>query len=826
MPLNRCALSAALACCALANSASAQLPAITVSALQPAGGKAGSSVDLTVAGVVDGEGIDRLIFSHPGIKATAKTVPSTVVEGKTDVVPNQFVVAIGADVPTGIYDVRAAGTFGVSNPRSFAVGRGNELPKPAGNQTSDTAAPLAIGDVVNGVAAANGEDWYKLTAKKGSRVLFDVVAQRIDSKIDATLVVYDASKRELARSRDVNRRDPMVDLVIPADGDYFVKVYDFTFGGGPDYFYRLAAHVDPYIDFVFPPVVRIGMKNKLTVYGRNLPGGAPAPEASASGRALEKLVVEVDVPAGEPTDRRAAPSLVRSTESLIDAREFHVVGPRGPSNSVALGYAHDPVVVEVEPNDTAEQSQKVTLPCEFVGQFQPRGDTDSILFDAKKGEAVAIDVVSQRMGFTADPFVVVQQQTKGADGKTAWKDLKELDDETKSIGSVAFDSATNDPYFLFTVPEDGTYRIVARDLYGDGRGDPRLIYRLVLRKPRPDFRLAALPLAVGVDRNVNGQSYKASGTFVRAGDVGAVTVMVLRQDGFAGEVRVRAEGLPQGVTANEAVIGPGVDAAILTLAVAESAPAWSGPIRVTGRAAIDGKEQTRVARPAAITAPGNQRKPADSRMSHELYVALGGAEKMPCTILLGEGKAVEAAQAAKVEVPIQVVRRGDFKDPLTLNAVGLPANVKAATVTVAGGATSGKLTIEAANNAPLGEFSVLLATVVKSNYARDKQGAETAMKTKQELEKIAADLTAAAEAAKKAAAAAAKEKKAEADKVAAAAADKAKKATDAAKAAATAADAKSKAAAPKQVNNIPVVSSQVVLRIVEAKKDPKQTAKK
>ena len=35
---------------------------------------------------------------------------------------NEFTVTIAADVPPGIYDVRAVGTFGVSNPRSFVVG--------------------------------------------------------------------------------------------------------------------------------------------------------------------------------------------------------------------------------------------------------------------------------------------------------------------------------------------------------------------------------------------------------------------------------------------------------------------------------------------------------------------------------------------------------------------------------------------------------------------------------------------------------------------------------------------------------------------------------
>ena len=60
------------------------------------------------------------------------------------------------------------------------------------------------------------------------------------------------------------------------------------------------------------------------------------------------------------------------------------------------------------------------------------------------------------------------------------------------IGSD-FDASSDDPSYKFAVPEDGTYRLMVRDQFGDGRKDPSFVYRLAIRPPEPDFRLLAYP---------------------------------------------------------------------------------------------------------------------------------------------------------------------------------------------------------------------------------------------------------------------------------------------------------------------------------------------
>ncbi len=51
-----------------------------------------------------------------------------------------------------------------------------------------------MGTVVNGQSnGGSDQDYYKFTAKAGQRVIIDCWAYRIDSRMDPSLVLYDAS---------------------------------------------------------------------------------------------------------------------------------------------------------------------------------------------------------------------------------------------------------------------------------------------------------------------------------------------------------------------------------------------------------------------------------------------------------------------------------------------------------------------------------------------------------------------------------------------------------------------------------------------------------
>ena len=219
---NRLAWRFALAICALGSTPGfGQLPLTELTTVYPPGTKPGTTLDVTVAGG-NQEDLTALKFSHPGITAKQKQNPAP--EFLKDPVPvnNTFSVTVAADVAPGVYEVRAVGRFGTSSPRGFVVGELNEIMDDGSNATLATAKKVPVGSTINGRADANVINYFKVTLKAGQQVLIDCFAQRIDSRLNATLEFYDTQGKLLRRVRDSIGDDPLIGFHAPADGDYVV----------------------------------------------------------------------------------------------------------------------------------------------------------------------------------------------------------------------------------------------------------------------------------------------------------------------------------------------------------------------------------------------------------------------------------------------------------------------------------------------------------------------------------------------------------------------------------------------------------------------------
>src|SRR6516225_2787063 len=223
--------------------ASAELPSPRLDRITPLGAAAGSSVEVEIVGA-DLEEADRMLFDHPGIKA----------EHLKD---RKFKVSIAADVPSGTYDAWVVGKFGVSSPRLFAVS--HDLVEVAEKEPNDepaTAQAVQVNSVINGTSDQGRDDIFRFPAKKGQRVVVECFAQRLDSQLDGTMTLTDKSGRLLASNRGYAGRDPLVEFIAPADGDYFVTLHDLAYVGGHPY--RLVITDRPHIENVFPRAVQRG----------------------------------------------------------------------------------------------------------------------------------------------------------------------------------------------------------------------------------------------------------------------------------------------------------------------------------------------------------------------------------------------------------------------------------------------------------------------------------------------------------------------------------------------------------------------------------------
>ena len=626
-----------------ASFAVAELPLITLTSVMPPGGKTGAETEVVIAGN-DLEEASALHFSHPGITAKSKA-------DKT------FTVAIAPEVPVGIYDVRVSGRSGVSNPRAFGVGDLPELIKKEENTKPETAVALPINTVFNGAATAAADSYFRFTAQKGQRLFVECIAPEIDSRLTPVITVLDQSTRELA----ANRRGAPLDFTAPADGQYFVRLHDLAYGGGPEHFYRLTISSSPRLDFIFPPSAPAGIKGRFTLFGRNLPGGVAANLATVDGEAIERLEVEIDVPSATVCNRDGAWA---PESAAVDGFPYRLKTPQGASNPVFISLTSDPVVAESEPNNQPTQAQKLTPPCEVAGQFFPAADADCFSFDAKKGDVFWIEIVSQRLDLGTNPFLLVQRDNA---------DVREDYGRAEDAGGKRFSTGTDDPAWRFEVKEDGAYRIKIRDLFGGTRSDPQNVYRLVVRKEVPDFRLLAL-----VEPPIKKQDDRTTGpwsTLLRGGETIPLRVVAFRRDGFSGDIELGAEGLPEGLSCAATRISSGRNDGVLLLTAAEKAPQWIGPIRIVGRARTADKELIRDARGAVVVwNVGNyDEDTVPTRLTRDITIAVSGVETSPLTIESAEDKVWEAATGGKLEIPLRVTRRGEMKQDLKVTARGAPA---------------------------------------------------------------------------------------------------------------------------------------------------------
>ncbi|HTN77855.1 MAG TPA: PPC domain-containing protein [Pirellulaceae bacterium] len=709
-----------------------QLPSPQLTSIFPPGGQVGATIDLAIAGG-DLDEASQMLFSHPGITAVKKEEAAPAVmlpankgkKGRASAVPSShtFAVTVAGNVPPGVYEARVVGRFGVSNPRTFVVSSLPEVIEASGNNTAATAQAIAAGSTINGRADQNNKDFYKLPLKAGQRVIVDCAAERIDSKMDATLAIINPAGREVARNRDTAGKDPVLDFAAPADGDYTLLVYDFTYGGGPEHSYRLAVHSAPQVDFVFPPAGVPGSQGPFTIYGRNLPGGQPA-GISFGGAMLEKLTVNIPVP-GDPAalQKSASGSLkILPRSSFVDSFEYRLPAPQGASNPIAIGVATQPLVIEQDPNDTPDKAQKVTVPCEVAGQFYPQRDRDYVQFDAKKGDILMLEVLAHRLGIESDPALLIQRITKNDKGEETVSDVATVDDlpeRQTRIGSD-FDTSSDDPSYRLVVNDDATYRVLVRDNFGESRTDPRAVYRLIIRREQPDFRAAVYVDAPAMPANQN--QVPLAGAALRRGGSLELKISLDRRDGFAGDVALSIEGLPAGVTCNGAVLGGNNERGSLVVAAADNVAAWSGAVRIVAKANINGQDVVREVRLGTLTwgtTDRNQRLP-EFRVSRDLVLAVIDKELQPAQVSIGEEKIYETSLGGNLEIPLKVTRREGCADAIKLTKSGLPKEINIKEINIAAGANDGKVEMQLnQQNIQPGVYTFVMRGETKIKYARN-----------------------------------------------------------------------------------------------------------
>jgi len=539
----------------------------------------------------------------------------------------------------------------------------------------------------------------------------------------------------------VSRDGGVLDFTPPHDGTYLVKVHGLAFQGGSEQFYRLSL--------------------------REVPGTGPPPRQDAGRR-----VGSFSWPPAGLSDRAAT--------------------------------------AEIEPNDEPAPPQQIGLPCDVAGTFVPAADADVFEFEAKKGETWWVEVASERLGMNTDPFVLVQRIV-AADGKETATDVVELDDIAHPLKPGTFIPAstyTGPPYVSgspdvlgkITIAADGTHRLRLRDLLGGPGAEAGSGYRLVIRRAAPDFALVAWPAHLQMRQNDFGTFAKP--VALRAGGTMAFEVVVVRRDGFDGEIELVMEGLPPGVRARGLTIPAGKQQGMLFVTADEAAVPGMSTATIVGRARIDGAEATRPCRFASVVwsidyAPNDFPR---SRLTADVPVTVTDFEKAPASIAAAEEKVWEARAGETLKIPLRITWREEFNGAsIKLKPFGTVfAGVKPVDLPIK--ASSAEVVLDlAALKTPPGEYVLAFSgiAVVKHRANPDIVRVAEEVRTRAGAE-VAARTAAAKELAAKAAKAPDAEK-AEAVKAAQAAAVQQKSAEAALAEATTHAKAMTEAAAARDI---------------------------
>lgn len=349
---------------------------------------------------------------------------------------------------------------------------------------------------------------------------------------------------------------------------------------------------------------------------------------------------------------------------------------QGPANPIDLLVEDQPELEEREPNnDVKSAARNPALPLRASGRIDAGGDRDLFAFTAKEKQALSVDLQARRIGSRLDSVIRVLDATG-----------KELASNDDAVG--------RDSRITFTAPAAGEYFAEVRSLSGKG-GDDYFYLLRIGDPPAPDFALSLTP-----------DNPTAPG--------GGAVVLTVTADrrGYAGDIQLRAENLPAGVTASTGAVRSGQNSAILTLTAASGTPLAYTPIRVVGTASIGGQEVTHVAVGQEKYQPPLATPQQIQSRDTELLVAAAGPEP-PYLLTLAPGPS-ELRAGEKLELTVKCARKAPYKEAVVVTVSGLPPNVTASALTINGDKTEGKVTLSAGGKAPVGPAMIAVQGTAKT----------------------------------------------------------------------------------------------------------------
>ena len=442
-------------------------------------------------------------------------------------------------------------------------------------------------------------DRYQFKSKISGIITCDLFARRLGSDFNGVIEVHDQNNRKVSEIFDTEGTDPTLTFAVEKDNTYTVSIRDVDYRGFRSFTYRLVVDSGPRILTAIPAAGKRGQKQSIEFIGIGV----------ATGKAkIESIKKEVAFPA----DEKQA-SFVYKLETPFG---------NGQSYSFPLSNFDEKVA----------EAEFITVPGAVTARLTEAKKSDSYSFKGKKGELWTISCDAIKIGSNLD----INLSVLGPDGK----ELASKDDSSPSM----------DPELPITLPADGDYKIIVRDLSGKTK-TPASVYRLVVDKTKVNFKLRTLPAA----------SVPIGGTL-------ALAIAITREAGFKEPVTLTFANLPEGVSVPaNLIILPTVASLNVTLTCTKDAPASAVLAKITGTAKVADQTITNTVL-AALKGDLAARNP-DSNLTEGILVATTIKPPFKVKPVVADG-GIRVHRGATYLPEIIIERNEGFKGEITLDMAG------------------------------------------------------------------------------------------------------------------------------------------------------------
>ncbi len=594
----------------------------------------------------------------------------------------------------GPHGLRLRTADGISEYQRFFVGPFATIEEDESNQRRndkrEAAKSVSLNSTVIGrMGDPTDLDLYSVEAKKGQRLSIEIDAARLGVEQgipDLHLALLDTNGKVLIEADDsaLLLQDPIVALIVPQDGTYFVEVRHSVYAASNDvYLLHVGTFSRP--TAIYPAGGQAGQELSVRVLGDPL------------GERSQKVTL--------PTTHASLSRGATSFEAAFVAIDPESQAPAPTPNSLRVSpFAN---VLEAEPNDSIEvatMQAAAQLPIAYNGVISKPGDIDCFHFAAKKGDRFRVHALANALGSELDPTIWIKQVgAKAAPQRATDSRINQLG--LPNAGGMNRD--TLDPILEFTVPADGEYVLGVEDDRGNGRSD--FVYRVEC-STETDAIFTYIPPEP--ENQFSPQARQTIG--VPAGGRYNTTFSVVNTTRpFNGELELVAIGLPEGIVMHAPHITPSMPRVPVVFEAAPGAKLAGGFVDVVVRpvasdAANDSEQRTIVSgfrQNLAMNASGNN--------DYYLHVpfdrlAVAVIEPASFSIEVEEPKSA-LVQNGEMALKFKVIRAEGFDGAVNVSMEWKPNGVTTATpVSIPAGKNEGEYLIGAARNATAGSYQVTL----------------------------------------------------------------------------------------------------------------------